>query len=194
MRSYGYGRVNTKNQSLKKQVQLILDQGVPLENIYWDIFYENEKESNLERLIAILKSGDSLVIRNLDKLGSSLEEIKRRVVFLLKRKIKLKILENRSLQEYIKNLENDDSVFLEKKLEGALELLLIMEKNSRHRVGKNSSEKHPEKREINCEKLNKFKFLYEKYRNKKIRKKDVLEKMEIDKNDFQIYEKHLEMR
>ncbi|MGL6114427.1 MAG: recombinase family protein [Cetobacterium sp.] len=194
MRSYGYGRVNTKNQSLKKQVQLILDQGVPLENIYWDIFYENEKESNLERLIAILKSGDSLVIRNLDKLGSSLEEIKRRVVFLLKRKIKLKILENRSLQEYIKNLENDDSVFLEKKLEGALELLLIMEKNSRHRVGKNSSEKDPEKREINCEELNKFKFLYEKYRNKKIRKKDVLEKMEIDKNDFQIYEKHLEMR
>lgn len=192
MRIYGYGRISTRNQSLKKQVEALRNYGVKEENIFTDVIIGNTRENSLEKLFEELKRGDILVVRRLDKLGSDMDIVKKRIIFLIKRKVTLKVLENQVFQKYLENLENEDSVYLEKKLEGALEILLLLKEKkneeTRELLNENNSK---EKLKVDKKSLEKFKNLYEKYLEKRIRKKDILEKLEINKNGFNLYESYI---
>ncbi|MGX6592024.1 recombinase family protein [Cetobacterium ceti] len=192
MRIYGYGRISTRNQSLKKQVEALKNYGVKEENIFTDVIIGNTRENSLEKLFEELKRGDILVVRRLDKLGSDMDIVKKRIIFLIKRKVTLKVLENQVFQKYLENLENEDSVYLEKKLEGALEILLLLKEKKNEETRELLNESNPkEKLKVDKKSLEKFKNLYEKYLEKRIRKKDILEKLEINKNGFTLYESYI---
>ncbi len=73
---YGYIRVSTQDQHEARQLNAMLDFGVPPENLFLD------KQSGKDflrpaycRLLERLRPGDTLVIKSIDRLGRSYEEI-----------------------------------------------------------------------------------------------------------------------
>ena len=75
-KTYGYARVSTKEQNVERQVIAMLAWGVP----EGDILTEKKSGKDFERpvykeMVKMLKSGDVLVIKSLDRLGRDYEEI-----------------------------------------------------------------------------------------------------------------------
>lgn len=93
-RIYGYIRVSTKEQNLDRQVKSLVEYGVPKENIKAD----KESGKNFERVSYqllkndILRKGDTLVIKELDRLGRNKEMIKAELDYFKKEGIRVKIL------------------------------------------------------------------------------------------------------
>ncbi|MDU4890975.1 MAG: recombinase family protein [Clostridium sp.] len=93
-RTYGYIRVSTKEQNLDRQVKSLIDFGVPKENIKAD----KESGKNFDRpayqLLKndILREGDTLVIKELDRLGRNKEMIKSELNYFKQQGIRIKVL------------------------------------------------------------------------------------------------------
>ena len=73
---YGYVRVSTKEQNLDRQILALREFGIP-ESL---IFREKQSGKDFERpvykrLVKKLKSGDTLVIKSIDRLGRNYDEI-----------------------------------------------------------------------------------------------------------------------
>ena len=84
---YGYIRVSTKGQKEDRQMDAMLEFGVPLEHIVV------EKQSGKDfarpiylQLISLLKPGDVLVIKSIDRLGRNYDEILEQWAYLTKEK------------------------------------------------------------------------------------------------------------
>lgn len=75
-KTFGYGRVSSKGQSLERQKQAFLDFGIDPRNMYFDIItgstFDREQYNLLKQ---ILREGDLLVIQSIDRLGRSYEKI-----------------------------------------------------------------------------------------------------------------------
>lgn len=73
---YAYGRVSTKEQNLDRQFIAFREQGVLPENCFVD--KQSGKDFNrpaYQKMLRILKPGDTLVIKSIDRLGRNYEEI-----------------------------------------------------------------------------------------------------------------------
>lgn len=73
---YGYMRVSSKEQNEERQRVALLSFGVPKENIILD--RQSGKDFNrpgYKRLLKKLKSGDTLIIKSIDRLGRNYDEI-----------------------------------------------------------------------------------------------------------------------
>lgn len=73
---YGYVRVSTKEQNEQRQVIALAEFGIDGKRIYMD--KQSGKDfgrANYKRLLRKLKSGDTLVIKSIDRLGRNYEEI-----------------------------------------------------------------------------------------------------------------------
>lgn len=89
--AYGYGRVSTVQQDLALQIQALLNAGVSTENIYseklsgkntrerpeWRKLEGNERLKEGEKMDGILKTGDTLFVHKLDRLGRSVSDVTR---------------------------------------------------------------------------------------------------------------------
>ena len=76
MPTYGYARVSSTDQNEDRQVIALEDEGVQLSNIFID--KQSGKDFNRPRyleLFRILKRGDLLYIKNIDRLGRNYDEI-----------------------------------------------------------------------------------------------------------------------
>lgn len=93
-RVYGYVRVSTKDQNLDRQINALTEFGVPKENIKAD--KESGKDFNREQYQLlkndILRSGDTLVIKELDRLGRNKEMIKEELSYYKQEGIRVKVL------------------------------------------------------------------------------------------------------
>ena len=74
---YGYVRVSTDHQDYQRQIDALVKLGVKEENIFKDKksgkdFYREE----FMKLMRILKSGDCIVVQELDRFGRNMTEIK----------------------------------------------------------------------------------------------------------------------
>lgn len=93
-RTYGYIRVSTKEQNLDRQVKSLIEYGVPKENIKSD----KESGKNFDRAAYqllkndILREGDTLVIKELDRLGRNKDMIKAELDYFKRNNIRVKIL------------------------------------------------------------------------------------------------------
>lgn len=72
---YGYARVSTTKQDLDRQVQRLLDEGIPSDRI----FVDKKSGKNLDReglttVTALLRPGDQLVVCTFDRLGRTVRE------------------------------------------------------------------------------------------------------------------------
>ena len=93
---YGYARVSTKGQakdgnSLEAQERLLRDNGAT--KIYYDAFTGTKVDRpNLNKLLALLTEGDTLIVTKLDRLGRSLSKTSELITELIERGITINIL------------------------------------------------------------------------------------------------------
>ena len=91
---YGYMRVSTKEQNLDRQMKSLVDFGVPAENIKSD--KESGKDFNRDnyQLLRneILREGDTLVIKELDRLGRNKDMLKKELDYFKSKGVRVKIL------------------------------------------------------------------------------------------------------
>lgn len=74
--TYGYARVSTKDQKLDRQLIELTLFGIKEENIFFDKQSgKNFDRTNYQKLKSILKEGDLLVIKSIDRLGRNYDMI-----------------------------------------------------------------------------------------------------------------------
>lgn len=76
MEEYAYIRVSTKEQNVDRQLIALSSFKIPKQNIYCD--YQSGKDFNrpaYKKLMKILKRGDLLIVKSIDRLGRNYEEI-----------------------------------------------------------------------------------------------------------------------
>lgn len=94
-RIYGYARVSSKEQNEDRQIQALLDFGVDEHNIIVD--KKSGKDIHREGYVSlknfILRSGDTLVVKELDRLSRSKADIKKELEYFKEHHIRVKILD-----------------------------------------------------------------------------------------------------
>lgn len=72
---YGYTRVSRVQQDLQGQIDSLIYQGVPLENIFTDKISGSKRERpGLDKLLETIQPGDRVVCTALDRLSRSLQD------------------------------------------------------------------------------------------------------------------------
>lgn len=75
-KTYGYARVSTKEQNLDRQLDAMREFGVASDLVFADKASGKDFERpEYRRLIAMLREGDVLVVKSIDRLGRNYEEI-----------------------------------------------------------------------------------------------------------------------
>ena len=94
-RIYGYARVSTREQNEDRQLEALIRFGVPEQNIIVDKASgkDTEREGYQYLKRQILRSGDTLVIKELDRLSRSKVDIKRELEHFKEMGVRVKILD-----------------------------------------------------------------------------------------------------
>lgn len=94
-RTYGYVRVSSRDQNADRQIMALTAFGVDENNIIVD--KQSGKDLNREGYISlkkfILRSGDTLVIKELDRLSRNKADIKKELEYFREHHIRVKILD-----------------------------------------------------------------------------------------------------
>ena len=94
--TYGYARVSTKGQakdgnSLEAQEKMLRENGAV--SIYYDAFTGTKVDRpELNKLVEMLREGDTLVVSKLDRLGRSLSKTSELITKLIERGVTINIL------------------------------------------------------------------------------------------------------
>lgn len=94
-RIYGYARVSTREQNTDRQIEALMKFGVPEQQIIIDRASgkDTEREGYQYLKRQILRSGDTLVIKELDRLSRSKADIKRELETFKEMGVRVKILD-----------------------------------------------------------------------------------------------------
>ena len=131
---YGYIRVSTIKQanegnSLEGQTKLLLENGVPQENIYQDVYTGTKADRpQFNKLLNELKEGDTLIVTKLDRFARSMIEGSKIVTELIERGVRVNVLniglmDNTPASKLIRNIffsfaEFERDMIVERTLEG----------------------------------------------------------------------------
>jgi len=101
---YGYVRVSTREQNEERQIKALRDHGVTESHIYTDkISGKSMDRPAWNELLIKVVAGDTIVVKELDRLGRNLKQIKDTYELLGKKKVHLEILDNEVLSTANKN-------------------------------------------------------------------------------------------
>lgn len=90
---YGYGRVSTRGQSLDEQIEKLKEQGIEEQAIYSEKYTGTKvNRPEFNKLMAVLKEGDTLVITKLDRLARNTREALELIEQLMKSNIAINVL------------------------------------------------------------------------------------------------------
>lgn len=94
-RIYGYARVSSREQNTDRQAEALIRFGVPEQNIIVDKASgkDTEREGYQYLKRQILRSGDTLVIKELDRLSRKKSDIKRELEYFKEMGVQVKILD-----------------------------------------------------------------------------------------------------
>ncbi len=94
-RIYGYARVSSSEQNEDRQVEALKNFGVPTENIIVDKCSGKDTERDGYQYLKrqILRSGDTLVIKELDRLSRNKNDIKHELEYFKDKGVRVKILD-----------------------------------------------------------------------------------------------------
>lgn len=192
---FGYARVSTKEQNLSRQIEAIKNYGVDERDIFTD--KESGKDFNREQYILLkkmLRLGDTIVIKELDRLGRDMSGIKSEWNYFLENGINIIILDMPIL-----NTTNKSN--LEKKLisDIVLSLLSYLAEKERMKIRERQKEgiaiakadgkyKGRKKKTING-----FTEIYNEWKNGKITALKACEKLGISSPTFYRRIKELEI-
>ena len=174
---YGYARVSSKEQNLDRQIEALKEYGVNERDIITD------KQTLKEQL---LRSGDVLVIKELDRLGRNMAQIKEEWNDLQAKEINIVVIDTPIL-----NTEGKSN--LEKTLISNIvfELLSYMAEKERVKIKQRQAEgianakakgKHLGRPRV--EYPGNFKEVYDKWKAKEITGVKAMELMNLKKNSF----------
>lgn len=94
-RIYGYARVSTREQNEDRQIEALKNFGVPSENIIIDKCSGKDTERDGYQYLKrqILRNGDTLVIKELDRLSRNKNDIKHELEYFKDAGVHIKILD-----------------------------------------------------------------------------------------------------
>ena len=94
-KEYGYARVSTREQNLDRQIDALIQAGVNERDIVTDKASGKDMERDGYRLFKerMLREGDALVIKSLDRLSRSKEDILQELRYYKDQHIKVKVLD-----------------------------------------------------------------------------------------------------
>lgn len=94
-RIYGYARVSSREQNEDRQIEALKNFGVPTENIIVDKCSGKDTERDGYQYLKrqILRSGDTLVIKELDRLSRNKNDIKQELEYFSHMGVRIKILD-----------------------------------------------------------------------------------------------------
>lgn len=138
---YGYCRVSTKNQKISRQVEALLEYGVDYANIYMDTYTGSEiRRKGLDELREILKSGDTIVIKEIDRLGRNRNQTIELIKELIANDVDLVVLDTPYLQEFIIRELKKNEGFMEIMANTLLSLILEVAEQERKKILMRTSE------------------------------------------------------
>ena len=94
-KTYGYARVSTKEQHLDRQLKSLLDCGVAERDIITDKASGASLERNCYLALknTMLRDGDTLIIKSLDRLSRNKEHIKQELEYFKSRHIRVRVID-----------------------------------------------------------------------------------------------------
>lgn len=110
MDKYYYARVSSKDQNLKRQINVFKEIGAKDEEIFKEeVSGKNIKDRTvMNNILKNMGVGDTLIVKELDRLGRNLKDIKEIYELMKKKKCYIRVLENEILSTYNKSeIEND---------------------------------------------------------------------------------------
>lgn len=132
---YGYCRVSTKNQNLKRQIDALIAYGIKEENIYFDEMSGVVlKRKGLESLKNVLNPGDTLVIKEIDRLGRNRKQTTKLIKELIDKEIDIVALDIPYLKEFILKEIKKDKGFMEIMATTLLSLILEVAEQERNKI------------------------------------------------------------
>lgn len=92
---YAYARVSSYGQSLERQIKALMDYGIEEQNIIVDKASGKDFDRENYKLLkqSLLRSGDTLVVKELDRLGRNKQAIKEELEWFKASGIRVKILD-----------------------------------------------------------------------------------------------------
>lgn len=132
---YGYCRVSTKHQSLKRQLDALLKYGIKKENIFIDKSTGKTLERDgLDSLKSVLKSGDTLVVKEIDRLGRNRIQTTILIKELMEKNIEIIALDMPYLKEFILKEIKKNKGFMEIMATTLLSLILEVAEQERNKI------------------------------------------------------------
>ena len=91
---FGYARVSTEHQNADRQIEVLREMGIEERNIYVDkeSGVDFDRKNYMALRNSILRKGDILVIKELDRLGRNKKMIKDELEYYKSQEIRVKIL------------------------------------------------------------------------------------------------------
>lgn len=187
---YGYARVSSKEQNLDRQLAALKDYGVDDRDIITD--KESGKDFNRDGYKVLkeklLRQGDTLVIKELDRLGRNMQMIKEEWNDLQNLGINIVVIDTSIL-----NTSNKSD--LEKNLISNIvfELLSYMAQKERDKIKQRQAEGIKALREKNCGKGKgrpqidfplQWKIYYTQWKDKNITAKECMKHLNLKRNTF----------
>lgn len=92
--NFGYIRVSTKEQNLDRQYEALKDFVTDVKYIYSDKASGKDMErEGFQNMLKAMRSGDTLFVKSIDRLGRNKQQIKEYLEFFKKEDIRVKILD-----------------------------------------------------------------------------------------------------
>ena len=113
-RTYGYARVSTREQNTDRQIEALTKFGVPEQQIIIDRASgkDTEREGYQYLKRQILRSGDTLVIKEMDRLSRNKADIKRELEIFKDMGVRVKILDIPTTLS-IAYIESEDALYVD---------------------------------------------------------------------------------
>ena len=187
-KTYYYARVSSKTQNLDRQIDAFLKDGADEHDILTEKASGKDMDRETYRLLKdhLLRSGDTLVITSLDRLGRNKEQIKNELHELKEKGVRVRILDipttNISVnegQEWIINMVN--TILIEVLTSQAEQERLTIRKRQAEGIALAKAAgkyKGGKEKEIDQEL---FDFLLHRYQHRQISKKEMAEKLHISR-------------
>lgn len=200
--TYGYCRVSTKHQSLHRQIDALVDYGVNERFIFSDKYSGKTLDRDgLNELLTIIKPGDTLVVKEIDRLGRNRKETKELILFFVKENIELVCLEMPYLKEFIIDKIRENEGFLEIMANALLDVILEVAEQERKKIINRTSEgrrkavlegrKFGRNSKVSLED---FKVYYERFLRREVKAKDIQNELNISKQCYYDYVNRLKVK
>lgn len=196
---YGYCRVSTKHQSLQRQLDTLIKYGISQRFIFSDKYSGKTLDrEGLNELLSVLKSGDSIVVKEIDRLGRNRKETKELILHFIKNDIELVCLDMPYLKEFIINKIKENEGFTEIMANALLDVILEVAEQERKKIVLRTTEgrkkalstgtKFGREQKVSIEV---FKEYYQKYLAREMKAMDIQKTLGISKQSYYNYARQI---